>query len=447
MTFRNRRVAKAIFLITLILLLFVSNHWKMPTFYGPEFLFGGITALAMVLVLGWRSPRDRFLSLEATNRQKDEFLATLSHELRTPLNVIVGHIDYINHLFPDLNPKLRTSFDAIQRNAKLQNQLVSDLLDVSSIITGKMEFDPVLTSLEEIVRSAVESASFSAKAKGISLELECHERLATIMGDPARLRQVVWNLLSNAIKFTPKGGHIVVVLFSDGTNFLLKIRDDGLGIEPKFLTHLFDPFAQEDNSATRSFGGLGVGLSIVRHLVEMHDGKISVFSRGKGHGTTFTMSFPIAQASSKDLPIVELALPELAPNFVDLKVLIVDDDPDSRDLMEMLLQKTGAKVVVASTAAEALFSCTHELYDLIISDIGMPGEDGYTFIKKLRKSDQAKSRFQPAIALTAYIRETDRIKALDAGFQVHLSKPVNFQQLNAQILNLTSSSSIAVTVN
>jgi|GEM_PF-2391750 len=384
----------------------------------------------------------RFAELEQASRMKDEFLATLSHELRTPLNVILGHASLLKQEAAENKdgriPSFETSIEAIARNASVQNQLVSDLLDISAIITGKISFQPKIVSLTELARSVVESVRLSAEARGVRLSLHLTECPCTVLGDPTRLHQVIWNLLSNAIKFTPRDGQVTLKVFSepiDGEKLsVIEVIDTGRGIDPDFLPHLFERFRQEDSTTTRQYGGLGLGLSIVRHIVELHGGTAQAFSEGKDRGARFRITFPFANARAES--VVEAARPETRENLEGLHLLVVDDDRDSRDLMSFVLQKAGARVDTANSTREALEKCGRTEFDVVISDIGLPDEDGYTLIRKLRSDSRAASRERPAIALTAYAREEDRQKSLASGFQSYLSKPVDVKKLIQMIREL-----------
>ena len=404
--------------------------------------------------------RQRFQELEMANRMKDEFLATLSHELRTPLNVIIGHTEVLKqqtaaHKIDD--KQILQSIDAISRNASIQNQLVSDLLDISAIITGKIAFQPSLVSLSELSRNVVDGLKLSAEAKGIHLKVEIDDGLCTVIGDSTRLHQVIWNLLSNAIKFTPRDGNVVVKTYAvhEGSEptCVFEVMDSGRGIEPDFLPYIFERFRQEDSTTTRKFGGLGLGLSIVRHITELHGGTVLAVSLGKGQGASFKVTLPysaspppapatVVAAEIKNIPLPATPVTETSTEdaLENLSLLVIDDDTDSRELLQFVLHDAGAKVMTAANTRDALEIARSKIFDLIISDIGLPDEDGYTLIRKLRNDLASASRTRPAIALTAYARDEDRIKCLEAGFQAYLSKPVDIQKLIQMIRQHTSES-------
>jgi PAS domain S-box-containing protein len=381
---------------------------------------------------------------QAINRIKDEFLATLSHELRTPLNVILGHAEILKTEAPSLGEDLDTSIDAIFRNAKVQNQIIGDLLDVSAIITGKISFNPTILDPGDVAKTAVESIRFAALSKGVKLTLVPDGHHCYISGDPVRLQQVVWNLLSNAVKFTPKGGEVTVTTFGENSCCNIEVRDTGQGIEPNFLPYVFDRFRQEDSSMTRKFGGLGLGLSIVRQLVELHGGTINVESRGKGQGSSFRVSLPVAAAHHQDSDLAAatgnsagaVQKSKTPANLQGIKVLVIDDEPDARELIGKILQKAGATVSKTGSAKEAFEGYKAYKPDVIISDLGMPEEDGFSFMRRLRTYESDNGQFTPAAALSAYAREEDRKKALAAGYQVHLSKPVDSKQLVQSVADL-----------
>ncbi len=383
-----------------------------------------------------------YAEAQAINRIKDEFLATLSHELRTPLNVILGHAELLKEETEDLKEQfsedLESSIEAIYRNALSQNQIIGDLLDVSAIITGKMSFNPVQTSLKEVTELAAEGIRFAAEAKGVALNVKLEDSSCPLLGDPTRIQQIIWNLLSNAVKFTPRGGRIDLSIREETSQYVVEVADTGLGIEPNFLPYVFDRFRQEDNSMTRKFGGLGLGLSIVRQLVELHGGTITVTSRGKGQGTTFRIVFPTAQArletdartSASASTEASLSTRESSPRkelgktLSGLQILVVDDETDARELIAKIFRRVGANVMPASSMQEALEFYKERRPDLIVSDVGMPEHDGFEFIRKIREIERQSGTFTPAAALTAYARNEDRDQALEAGFQAHVAKPV-----------------------
>ncbi|BAY92870.1 MULTISPECIES: ATP-binding protein [Nostocales] len=387
-----------------------------------------------LLLLRERAAREE---AERASRIKDEFLAVLSHELRSPLNPILGWSKLLQ------NGKLSPSATAaalatIERNAKLQVQLIDDLLDVSRILRGKLVLNAIPLDLCSIISSALETVRLAAEAK--SLEIHTHiTPKVSVIGDPTRLQQVVWNILSNAVKFTPSGGKIEVGLTCVGTNAQIQVRDTGKGISAEFLPYVFEHFQQEDGSTTRQFGGLGLGLAIVRQLVELHGGTVAVDSAGEGQGATFTVYIPLAKN-----PVPTPALPASEPQNVNLEginILVVDDEPDSREFLTFVLTQQQATVTTVASGAEALQVLAQAVPDLLISDIGMPEMDGYMLMQTIRASQPDK--FLPAIALTAYAGELNQQKAIAAGFQKHIVKPIDpntvvaiaIELLQPQIIN------------
>jgi PAS domain S-box-containing protein len=372
---------------------------------------------------------------ETANRIKDEFLATVSHELRTPLNAIVGWSSLLMTNSMDEAAKAR-AIETIGRNARAQSQIIEDLLDVSRIITGKLSLNTSLTELEAVIKTALESLYPAAESKNIEIRSRFDSPARFIWGDPDRLQQIMWNLLSNAIKFTPKGGTIEVSLAQIDSHIQIIVSDTGQGISKEFLPFVFDRFSQADGTSTRKFGGLGLGLAIVRHLVEMHGGTVEVESAGINQGTTFIVTLPVkatfdnAPATAEALPLAAGENPVAAayPNLRDVQVLIVDDDDDARLLLTTIIEKSGANVLTAGSVAEALARLADFKPHILISDIGMPGEDGYSLIRKVRARYPGADKI-PAIALTAYARSEDRKLALEAGFQMHIAKPVDPEEL------------------
>jgi PAS domain S-box-containing protein len=360
------------------------------------------------------------------NRLKDEFLATVSHELRTPLQSILG---WARMLKTGQLPQERAlaALDTIERNAKAQAQLIEDILDISRIITGKVRINTQSVELTELLNSALDTAQPAARAKGITLNSEVPSDLGLLLGDADRLQQVVWNLLSNAVKFTPAGGTISLEALRDQSNVRIRVTDDGQGIDPNFLPYVFDRFRQADAGPTRAHGGLGIGLAIVRHIVEMHGGVVEVLSAGLGHGATFTVSLPVKCAINTPLP------PESAPltpvpihvepdALSGLSVLVVDDQPDARELVVAILVQHGATALGVGSVREALAHLAQSRVDALVSDIAMPQEDGHSLIRKLRATPELEAL--PALALTAYAHERDKQRALEAGYHLHLAKPV-----------------------
>jgi PAS domain S-box-containing protein len=363
---------------------------------------------------------------ETANRIKDEFLAVLSHELRTPLNPILGWSKILLSKSPTA-AILQQGLQTIERNARLQTQLIEDLLDVSRILQGKLALRATPVSLGIVIQAALETVQLAADAKGIMIQTQIEPDVRPVLGDAGRLQQVLWNLLSNAVKFTPEGGRIEVCLTQTGDNAEIQITDTGKGISPEFLPFVFERFSQADSTTTRKFGGLGLGLAIVRQLVDLHGGTIRVDSPGEEKGATFTVRLallPVPAAPSNELPVSE---PQ--HSLESIHALVVDDEADSRTLVVHVLEAAGAIVVSASSAAEALTTFAHFKPDILVSDIGMPEMDGYELIKQVRSQPPAQGGSVPAIALTAYVGEFNQQQALDAGFQQHLSKPIDPETL------------------
>jgi signal transduction histidine kinase/DNA-binding response OmpR family regulator len=371
-----------------------------------------------------------------SNRLKDEFLATLSHELRTPLNAILGWTQMLRAGTPS-DADTAHGLEVIERNVKAQSRLIEDLLDVSRITTGKLRLNIKTVDLSQVMAGAIESARPAAEAKRISLEGQIPANLGAINGDPDRLQQVVWNLLSNAIKFTPSGGTVKASVCQENGRVKIRIADTGKGIHPEFLPYVFDRFRQADSSTTRAHGGLGLGLAIVRHLVELHGGTVHADSDGDGRGATFTADLPertaVPEAPTAPRPSsgARVAPPQtdLHVDLTGLKILAVDDEPDARELIRQLLGRTRAKVTVASSAREALEMLDRQTPDVLVSDIGMPEADGYSLIRAVRQRSAEQGGNVPAIALTAYVREEDRAMMLAAGFTAHVPKPVEPAEL------------------
>jgi signal transduction histidine kinase/ActR/RegA family two-component response regulator len=381
---------------------------------------------------------------ERAGRTKDEFLATLSHELRTPLNAVLGWARVLRNN-PALTDEVANGLTVIERNARSQAQIIGDLLDMSRIISGKVRLEVRPVELGAVIEATVETVRPTAEARDIQLVVEKDADSCQVHADPDRLQQVLWNLLSNALKFTPKGGRVHVRLSRTGAMASVDITDDGEGIAPDVLPHIFDRFHQADASTARRHGGLGLGLSIVRQLTELHGGTVAARSDGPGCGATFRLQLPvlgsIKRASGRQdvqtEPQVPVAMTGDLPqvNLRGLRVLVVDDEPDARALIQRLLQDCQARVLTAASAEEALGVLAVEVPDVVVSDVGMPGIDGYTLLRRIRSMDDAASTV-PAIALTAYVRTEDRAKAIDAGFQFHLSKPVEPAELLAMVERL-----------
>jgi PAS domain S-box-containing protein len=379
-----------------------------------------------------------FRQAEESSRLKEEFLATVSHELRTPLNAILGWARMLRTgQLTDEN--YTKALDTIERNARAQAQLIDDLLDVSRIVAGKLRLDVRPTDPNTFIDAAVEAVRPAADAKGVHLQKIIDSAAISVAGDPVRLEQVVWNLLSNAIKFTPKNGRVQVRLERVDSHVEVIVSDTGQGIPPEFLPHVFDRFRQADQKASRLHGGMGLGLAIVRHLVELHGGTVEAMSEGEGTGATFTVMLPITPLYHVDetLGRVHPAAKDLLPpaectdRLDNLKILVVDDERDTRELLREGLEYCGAQVTLAASAAEALETMRKEPPDILISDIGMPIEDGYELIKQVRNLGRENGGRVPAIALTAYTRVEDRMHALRAGYHMHVPKPVELAELVA----------------
>jgi signal transduction histidine kinase len=390
-----------------------------------------------------------FAQEREAHRLKDEFLATLSHELRTPLNAIVGWTDLLR--MEELPEQARHGLEVIERNVKAQSRLIEDLLDLSRITTGKMRLNLRKIALTPIVEAAVDAIRPAADARKISILSELAPEVQ-INGDPDRLQQVVWNLLSNAMKFTPARGRINVTLDRIDSQVQIRVVDTGQGISPEFLRFVFDRFRQADSTTTRTQGGLGIGLTIVRHIVELHGGTVSAYSAGLGKGAAFTVSLPVTMplVAIQRTPVAEspgLPLPaNAAGSLIDLantRVLVVDDEADAREIACEILRRAHAEVFSAESVREAFDFLAKGMPHVLVSDLAMPGEDGYSFIRELREFPPDQGGQIPAIALTAYARETDRLRALSAGFQMHLTKPVEARQLVAAIAHLARGSCAA----
>jgi PAS domain S-box-containing protein len=383
----------------------------------------------------------------AANRAKDEFLAILSHELRTPLNAILGWSEVLRQ-HPAGEAMMARGLQAISRNVKAQVKLIDDLFDISKIASGKMRLEVRTVEVAPIVEAALEAVGPAAEAKQIRVE-PVIDPSGMVLGDPDRLQQVVWNLMSNAVKFTPKRGRIQVAVSRINSHVEITVSDNGKGISPEYLPFVFDRFSQADTSLRRQFGGLGLGLSIARELVELHGGTIEARSEGEGKGATFVIKLPrslVHPAPPGEIrhhPTAEVgdlgSLPR--PDLNGLRVLVVDDDEGTRDVAETILRALGAEVLKASSAREALESLIHHRPHVLVADIEMPGEDGYSLISSIRALAVRSGGATPAAALTAFARAEDRWRALDAGFQLHLAKPVEPLGLAIAVAHLAGRSS------
>ncbi len=401
------------------------------------------------------------IEAELANRAKDTFLAILSHELRTPLNAIVGWTSILKAEGCE-EEELAEGLAAIERNTKAQVQLIEDILDVSRIVSGKLRMEIHPIELAEAVTAGVNVVRAAAAARQITIEVQLDPAASSSSGDAARIQQIVWNLVSNAVKFTPKGGRIRVSLDREQSSSQIEVSDSGQGISPELLPYIFDRFRQADSSARRKFGGLGLGLSIVKHLVEAHGGTVQVHSAGEGRGSTFTVRLPISAVRIDESPEVDEAregpaqeqqadtsfdaqtgddaarrAPHFPPVRLDgLRVLVVDDEADARRILVKVLEAAGAAVTAAGSAAEALEKLSQAPPDVLVSDLGMPGEDGFDLIRQVRARGHS-ARDLPAVALTAFVQKDVQRQAILAGFQVHVAKPVDPHDLTAVIASLT----------
>jgi len=379
--------------------------------------------------------RSARIAAQRAARTKDEFLATLSHELRTPLSAILGWTQILRRQGTPKPEDFQRAMEIIERNTRAQTQLIDDLLDLSRIMAGRIRLDVQQLAIVDVVKGAIESAEPTAQAKGVRLESILDPRSGNVAGDPTRLQQIVWNLLSNAIKFTAKGGKVQVLLQRINSHLEISVSDTGIGISADFLPLVFDRFSQKDSSTTRSHGGLGLGLAISKQLAELHGGTLEATSPGEGRGSTFIVRLPLTIREVEDPdayrvhpthPIVEEQ--KTLPNLTDVRALVVDDEADARDLIQRVMQEQGATVWVASGGEEALRIMETLSPDVLVSDIGMPGMDGYQLIRRFRAGEPKGQRL-PAIALTAFARAEDRKKALLAGYQSHIAKPIDIAEL------------------
>jgi PAS domain S-box-containing protein len=396
-----------------------------------ERIVGGLAAQAAIAMDNARlyeTAEKARVTAEDANRAKDEFLATMSHELRTPLNAVLGWSRMLRagQVAPG---QASRALEVIERNARAQAQLVDDILDVSRIITGKLRLVVAPVELASVIDGALEVVRLAAHAKGIELHAALDPGVGTVNGDAARLQQVVWNLLANAVKFTPPGGRVLIRLQHAAGMARIVVTDTGAGIAPEFLPHVFDRFRQADSSTTRIHGGLGLGLAIVRHIVEQHGGDVRAESRGLGEGSTFTVEIPLhGSAPETDAPVAPAEAPKSGA-LAGVKVLVVDDEPDARELTTALLQLSAAEVVAAASVADALAAMQDRPPQVVVTDIGMPDADGYALLGSFR----ARGYSGPVIALTAYGRSEDRERALSAGFAEHVAKPTDAASLAAVI--------------
>lgn len=388
----------------------------------------------------FKREREARADAEKANRLKDEFLATLSHELRTPLNAVIGWSRMLSSGRLDRESS-KHALDVIERNAWAQKQIIEDILDVSRVITGKLQLNLTPVDLIAVVDGALDAVRPAMEAKEIKIETIIDASLRMISGDPDRLQQVIWNVLSNAAKFTPNGGKVEITVSQSVTHVHIQVKDSGPGIDAEFLPHVFERFRQADGSTTRTHGGLGLGLAIVRHLVELHGGTIAVENCEDGPGAIFTirLALPSGELRAEALPAAASISKEgqsEMPNLEGLKILIVDDETDALDLISVELAQHGAKVTGVTSAEEALEALEQSEFDLLISDIGMPKVDGYDLIRQIRKQEQGKEKRIPAVALTAYARVQDRMRAILAGFSTHIAKPVEANELVTVVASL-----------
>jgi PAS domain S-box-containing protein len=386
--------------------------------------------------------RARLAQSEEAHRAKDEFLAAVSHELRTPLQAILGWSRMLRGTELDEQRRAR-AIETIERNAIMMTQLIEDLLDVSRLIGGKMRLDVRAVDLVSVIEAAVDAIRPAAEAKEILLETTLDAGVGSVLGDAGRLQQIVWNLLSNAVKFTDRGGRVSIALRGHGPSAEIVVSDNGQGIDPRLVPHIFEPFRQPEGTWRGSRRGLGLGLAITRQLVELHGGSISGQSEGEGKGATFSVSLPLATAEPR--PRLRPVRPARKaepfaplPELRGINVLVVDDEDDARELMRAVLEECGSHVVTASSVAEAMEALEESVPDVLISDIGMPGENGYDLIRRVRALSPAKGGNVPAAALTAYARAEDRRKVLTAGYEMHVPKPVDPAELVNVVATLSS---------
>jgi hypothetical protein len=383
--------------------------------------------------------REARAAAEAASLTKDEFLATLSHELRTPLNAIVGWTGMLRAGGLQ-GERLTRAVETIERNARSLTRLIDDLLDVSAIISGKMSLEMRPLDLGPVVEAALDSVRPAAEARSIRMDASLSPGAGPVPGDPDRLQQVAWNLLSNAVKFTPPGGRVAVSLARQDGIVRLTVRDTGRGIEPGFLPYVFEPFRQADGSITRTYGGLGLGLAIVRRLVELHGGSVHASSGGPGEGATFVVELPVSSVPEERRRVLpaeaEAERLDALPALEGVRVLVVDDDAEVRDLVETVLASAGAQVRVVASGEEALRELEREPPDVFLSDLAMPKMDGYELIHRVRLLPPESGGRVPAVALTAYARAEDRRRTLLAGFQMHLAKPVDPGELVVVVASL-----------
>jgi PAS domain S-box-containing protein len=381
---------------------------------------------------------------EEASRLKDEFLAVISHELRTPMTAVLGWVRLLRDGRLD-DAYINKALETIDRNARSQAQLIEDLLDISRIVSGKMHLEIKTLKPSSVIAAAVDAIRPAAEAKNIRLQLIIDPSAGPVAGDYERLQQVVWNLLSNAVKFTSHGGRVEVRVERVGPNVGIKVSDTGMGIKPEFLPHVFERFSQADSSITRAHGGLGMGLAIVKSIIELHGGTVRAESPGDEQGAAFIVVLPVREAPRQTAhpEIMESEMPsssslECPPELAGLRVLVVDDEMDSCEMVGTSFEQCGAKVKIATSAAAALAQMDEWLPDVLIGDISMPEMDGYELIRQIRLREPQSGGEIPAVALTAMVRIEDRMKALTAGYQMHVAKPVELSELRAIVAGLVS---------
>jgi signal transduction histidine kinase/ActR/RegA family two-component response regulator len=377
---------------------------------------------------------------EESNRMKDEFLALVSHELRSPLNAMLGYARLLRFGSLDAQ-KIRNAVDVIERGGRVQTQLIDDLLDTARIISGKLRIEVGPVDLVEVIEEAIRTIYPAADAKGITIKTDLNPKVGQITGDGQRLQQVVWNLLSNAVKFTPTGGQVETKLERVDPHICITVSDTGKGISPDFLPYVFDRFRQADASSTRRYGGLGLGLALVKYLVELHGGTIEALSGGEGKGATFKVLLPVPAVSRRESEIIPVtAVGSRKRMLAGVRALVVENEDDARELVKTVIAQYGADVVVSGSAAEAFAIITttetQERPDVIVTDLSMPDEDGYSLLRRVREWDHEHGLYTPVVALTAYGRSEDRRRALNAGFQMHVAKPVEPDELAVVIASI-----------
>jgi signal transduction histidine kinase/ActR/RegA family two-component response regulator len=404
--------------------------------YGPvdlsfAMVIASHTAASIESARLYREAEAARSAAEAANRAKDEFLSTLSHELRNPLNAVSGWATLMERGQLS-DAQVRRAVQIIIRNVNTQMRLVDDLLDMSKVVSGRMRLVVQTVDLRDVIEDALEAVRHAAEAKGIRLQSVLEEPGLLVSGDPARLQQVMWNLLENAVKFTPKNGRVQVQLQRVRSHVEIVVSDTGQGIAADVLPYVFHRLRQGESGSTRGHGGLGIGLALVRHFVELHGGSVYAESAGEGQGATFVVKLPMMIAEMREQPITHRDSPPLDnPSLAGARIVVVDDDPPAVELIKEVLVQAGADVIECRTADEALQAVAQWRPDVLVSDIEMPGQDGYSLIRKVRALDPERGGKMPAVALTAFGRPEDRIRSLRAGFDIHVSKPVDPAELTA----------------